>query len=34
MNLAKRKKWMRCPGCRIYIQKNRGCAHMLCRVWT
>ncbi|KAL3623560.1 hypothetical protein CASFOL_032376 [Castilleja foliolosa] len=31
MNLAKRKKWMRCPGCRIYIQKNRGCAHMLCR---
>ncbi|GFP82137.1 probable E3 ubiquitin-protein ligase rnf217 [Phtheirospermum japonicum] len=32
MNLAKGKRWVRCPSCRIYIEKTMGCAYMLCRL--
>ncbi|KAH7844667.1 hypothetical protein Vadar_030417 [Vaccinium darrowii] len=31
MNLAKKRKWARCPNCKIYIAKNKGCDHMTCR---
>ncbi|KAK2458361.1 E3 ubiquitin-protein ligase RNF144A [Trifolium repens] len=29
--LAKKKKWKRCPRCRHYIEKRDGCLHMTCR---
>ncbi|KAL8036063.1 hypothetical protein ABFX02_12G135100 [Erythranthe guttata] len=31
MNLAKEKKWMRCPKCKFYVEKSEGCLFMLCR---
>ncbi|KAG9145278.1 hypothetical protein Leryth_008221 [Lithospermum erythrorhizon] len=31
MKLAKTKKWQRCPICKFYVQRNRGCPHMSCR---
>ncbi|KAG5613872.1 hypothetical protein H5410_013696 [Solanum commersonii] len=31
MKLAKRKRWQRCPKCRIYVARNKGCAHIICR---
>ncbi|KEH37678.1 putative aminoacyltransferase, E1 ubiquitin-activating enzyme [Medicago truncatula] len=32
MRLAKKKKWMRCPKCRIYVARSMGCDHMVCRL--
>jgi len=32
MNLAKDKKWRRCPNCRIYVAKSEGCNSMKCRL--
>ncbi|XP_059640287.1 E3 ubiquitin-protein ligase RSL1-like [Cornus florida] len=29
--LAKEKKWMRCPECKFYVEKTEGCLHMTCR---
>lgn len=31
MDLAKNKKWMRCPSCRIFVEKIDGCQHISCR---
>lgn len=32
MELAKNKKWSRCPSCRIYVEKVSGCLHIWCRL--
>jgi E3 ubiquitin-protein ligase RNF144 len=32
VGLAKDKKWMRCPNCRIYVARSRGCNSMKCRL--
>ncbi|KAI5660359.1 hypothetical protein M9H77_29152 [Catharanthus roseus] len=29
--LAKGKKWNRCPRCKFYVEKASGCLHMTCR---
>ncbi|KAF0911430.1 hypothetical protein E2562_008305 [Oryza meyeriana var. granulata] len=29
--LAGKKKWQRCPQCRIYVEKSQGCMFMTCR---
>ncbi|KAA8542026.1 hypothetical protein F0562_023178 [Nyssa sinensis] len=29
--LARDKKWMRCPHCRFFIEKTEGCLHLTCR---
>ncbi|PIN14661.1 Ubiquitin--protein ligase [Handroanthus impetiginosus] len=29
--LAKLKKWQRCPHCKFFVEKNHGCLHMTCR---
>ncbi|XP_057806590.1 E3 ubiquitin-protein ligase RSL1 [Salvia miltiorrhiza] len=31
LNLAKNKKWIRCPSCRFYVSKSEGCLYMRCR---
>ncbi|XP_055828398.1 E3 ubiquitin-protein ligase RSL1-like [Solanum dulcamara] len=31
MKLAKRRRWQRCPKCRIYVARTKGCPHMHCR---
>nr|XP_033509831.1 probable E3 ubiquitin-protein ligase RNF217 [Nicotiana tomentosiformis] len=31
MKLAKHRKWQRCPSCRIYVARNKGCNNMKCR---
>ncbi|MED6136522.1 hypothetical protein PIB30_056756 [Stylosanthes scabra] len=31
MNLAKTKKWRRCPKCKYYVEKSEGCMYMKCR---
>jgi E3 ubiquitin-protein ligase RNF144 len=31
LDLAKRKKWQRCPNCSIYVKRRSGCEHMTCR---
>nr|XP_043619923.1 probable E3 ubiquitin-protein ligase ARI9 [Erigeron canadensis] len=31
MNLAKNKKWMRCPSCKFYVERISGCLHISCR---
>ncbi|KAF7813974.1 E3 ubiquitin-protein ligase RNF144A [Senna tora] len=31
MELAKNKRWRRCPQCRFYVEKNQGCHHISCR---
>lgn len=29
--LAKKKKWQRCPRCRFFVEKKNGCLHITCR---
>ncbi|KAI6704348.1 hypothetical protein NL676_007310 [Syzygium grande] len=29
--LAKEKKWGRCPKCKFYVERTEGCAHITCR---
>ncbi|XP_059637122.1 E3 ubiquitin-protein ligase RSL1-like [Cornus florida] len=29
--LAKRRNWIRCPNCKFYVARNKGCNHMRCR---
>ncbi|CAK7336379.1 unnamed protein product [Dovyalis caffra] len=29
--LAKDKKWGRCPQCKFYVERTEGCPHMVCR---
>ncbi|OMO65972.1 Zinc finger, C6HC-type [Corchorus olitorius] len=29
--LAKEKKWARCPKCNFYVERTEGCPHMICR---
>nr|GEX41085.1 zinc finger, C6HC-type [Tanacetum cinerariifolium] len=31
MDLAKNKKWKRCPNCNIYVERTTGCEHIACR---
>ncbi|CAA0828638.1 RING/U-box superfamily protein [Striga hermonthica] len=31
VNLAKNMRWMRCPKCRFYVEKSKGCLFMQCR---
>ncbi|KAF8388677.1 hypothetical protein HHK36_025357 [Tetracentron sinense] len=31
IELAKEKKWMRCPKCEFYVEKGEGCSHISCR---
>ncbi|KAF2285116.1 hypothetical protein GH714_037952 [Hevea brasiliensis] len=31
VDLAKRKKWRRCPKCKYYVEKSLGCFYMKCR---
>ncbi|KAA8542025.1 hypothetical protein F0562_023177 [Nyssa sinensis] len=29
--LARDKKWMRCPHCKFFVEKTEGCVHLTCR---
>ncbi|XVF25315.1 hypothetical protein REPUB_Repub13aG0202800 [Reevesia pubescens] len=29
--LAREKKWARCPKCKYYVERTEGCPHMICR---
>lgn len=29
--IAKKKKWRKCPGCEIFVEKTEGCLQMTCR---
>ncbi|KAK9948166.1 hypothetical protein M0R45_003754 [Rubus argutus] len=31
MQLAKKKKWRKCPNCNYYVEKKDGCTHIKCR---
>ncbi|WCJ42871.1 RING/U-box superfamily protein [Euphorbia peplus] len=31
IDLAKRKKWRRCPKCQFYVEKSTGCFYIKCR---
>ncbi|XP_077230492.1 E3 ubiquitin-protein ligase RSL1-like [Tasmannia lanceolata] len=31
MELAKSRKWKRCPSCNFYVEKKEGCQHITCR---
>ncbi|GJY77657.1 zinc finger, C6HC-type containing protein [Tanacetum coccineum] len=31
MDLAKNKKWRRCPSCKFYVERTEGCLHITCR---
>lgn len=31
VELAKKKKWRRCPKCQFYVEKKSGCLHITCR---
>nr|XP_018461479.1 PREDICTED: probable E3 ubiquitin-protein ligase RNF217 [Raphanus sativus] len=31
IDLAKQKKWRRCPKCKFYVEKSSGCLHIICR---
>nr|GFB09425.1 zinc finger, C6HC-type [Tanacetum cinerariifolium] len=30
MDLAKNKKWRRCPSCKYYVERTEGCLHITC----
>lgn len=32
MELAKEKRWRRCPACNFYVEKISGCLHIKCRL--
>ncbi|KZV16583.1 hypothetical protein F511_30877 [Dorcoceras hygrometricum] len=32
INLAKERKWMRCPRCGFYVERTQGCLFMKCRL--
>lgn len=32
MELARQKKWRRCPTCNFYVEKISGCLHIICRL--
>ncbi|KAI3884541.1 hypothetical protein MKX03_020524 [Papaver bracteatum] len=34
MEMIKRKKWVRCPHCNIFIKMADGCSHMYCRFFS
>ncbi|KAJ9189833.1 hypothetical protein P3X46_001085 [Hevea brasiliensis] len=31
IEIAKDKKWSRCPHCKFYVERTDGCPHMICR---
>ncbi|KAI3859469.1 hypothetical protein MKW92_027238 [Papaver armeniacum] len=31
MQMAAKRKWKRCPRCRIYVERTEGCEHITCR---
>ncbi|KAL5823508.1 hypothetical protein ACOSQ4_021408 [Xanthoceras sorbifolium] len=31
MEIAKQKKWGRCPHCKFYVERTEGCPHITCR---
>ncbi|GAB2245922.1 hypothetical protein Droror1_Dr00001415 [Drosera rotundifolia] len=33
-DLAKNKKWQRCPSCKFYVERKDGCNYMMCRCGT
>ncbi|KAF5732903.1 E3 ubiquitin-protein ligase [Tripterygium wilfordii] len=34
MKLAKNRRWKRCPACKFFVARNKGCSHMNCRCGT
>ncbi|WRX32271.1 hypothetical protein QQP08_024758 [Theobroma cacao] len=32
VDLAKRKKWRKCPTCNYHVEKSAGCCYVRCRV--
>ncbi|KAJ1276825.1 hypothetical protein BS78_05G245300 [Paspalum vaginatum] len=31
LEMAKEKKWKRCPGCKLLVERHEGCVHINCR---
>ncbi|KAI3985260.1 hypothetical protein MKX01_039505 [Papaver californicum] len=31
IQLAEKNKWRKCPGCKYYVERTRGCMHITCR---
>ncbi|KAI3912882.1 hypothetical protein MKW98_012824 [Papaver atlanticum] len=31
VQLAEKKKWKKCPGCKYYVERTMGCLHIICR---
>ncbi|XP_059456529.1 E3 ubiquitin-protein ligase RSL1-like isoform X2 [Corylus avellana] len=30
--IAREKKWKRCPNCKFYVERTQGCLHIICRL--